>query len=426
MRLIAIFLILVSSFLHAQPFAWTQQNSGITTNLADVYFYNNSHGWACGVNGVILGTTDGGQNWQNLSSNTSEPLSSIYFSNANDGWAAGGSNSALLLYTSNQGQTWTVIGSGINSGPILDVAFLPSGDTGWAITADSIYFSANGGANWVAENYSGVIGTAVNKAIALVNNNYVFVGGRRFQTGIQDSSPEVYKRTQSGNSFVWEPTGINQFANMDRIESIAFTNNLVGVAGGIQGKVYRMNPTLPVVTGPWNVNLDLGGGNNQSIKGLDFANDMKAMFATPHQQGTNSYTLVYHTQDTGATWPITDTIANFLVNSLSYPDRYFAWAVGNNGNIYAGISQQMGFTEETHPKPLVKVYNQANSIVVELLNDEITFGVKLFSIDGKLLQNEHLMSGRTSLAIYQNGIYLLEITLENGEVFREKVLVLRN
>jgi len=355
-----------------------------------------------------------------LSRATSEPLNSLFFVSANIGWAAGGTNNALLLYTTNQGQTWTTIGSGINSGPILDIAFVATADTGWAITADSIYFTTNGGHNWATENYAGVTGTAVNKAIALLNSHAVFVGGRRFQTGIQDSSPEVYNRKQSGNTFVWGPTSTNQFANMDRIESIAFTNNLIGVAGGIQGKLYRMNPALPDITGPWDVILDLGGGNNQTITGIDFVNDYKAMFGTPHQMGANSYTLIYHSQDTGVTWPIVDSINNFNMNSLAYPDENYAWAVGNNGKIYKGTSQQFGLAENA--EAYVTIFNVENGAGIHLTTGQVPATLNVFTIDGRLLLRQELKEATTTIGLEQNGVYVFVVKLKNGTYVNEKIV----
>jgi photosystem II stability/assembly factor-like uncharacterized protein len=351
-KIILIIAILCSRFGYAQNFTWTQQNSTVAHTLNDVFFTDNLHGWVVGINGTILKTTDGGATWMLQNSGTAEPLLTVFFANSNLGWAAGGASNALLLKTVNGGLTWTATPTNINSGPILDLAFAAGSPTGFAITTDSIYASLNNGTNWTSEPYTGVIGTAVNKAIAVVSASQAFVGGRRFQTGIQDSSPEVYDRKSIGGSYAWGPTASNQFANMDRLESIAFANATTGFAGGIQGKVYRMHAILPVVTGPWNVCLDLGGGNNQTINSISFINDSTGILCTPKQVGMTKYSLIYHTQNSGDSWTNPDTITDFLISQLHYVDAVSAWAVGANGKIYKATNTLFTTDEFGDPKNL--------------------------------------------------------------------------
>jgi photosystem II stability/assembly factor-like uncharacterized protein len=221
---------------------------------------------------------------------------------------------------------------------VLDIAFVAGTQMGYAITNDSIYVSTNGGTSWMAEPYTGVTGTATNKALAVLSGNKAFVGGRRFQTGVQDSSPEVYDRRNTGNGYAWGPTTASQFSNMDRLESIAFADSVTGFAGGIQGKLYRMQATLPVITGPWNVNLDLGAGNNQTINSISFVNDSTGMFSTPKQVGANRFSFIYFTSSKGNLWLGPDTITDFLITRLQYVDASHAWAVGLNGKIFSGTN----------------------------------------------------------------------------------------
>ena len=58
---------------------WTQQESGTTENLRDVYFVNNMTGWAVGTNGTILNTSDGGVTWSAQTSGTEEELTAVHF-----------------------------------------------------------------------------------------------------------------------------------------------------------------------------------------------------------------------------------------------------------------------------------------------------------------------------------------------------------
>src|SRR3990172_4655700 len=69
---------------------WILQNSGTTNHLYDVYFINTQTGWACGNNGTIVKTTNGGNNWFGQTSGITFPLRSIHFVNANIGYCVGG------------------------------------------------------------------------------------------------------------------------------------------------------------------------------------------------------------------------------------------------------------------------------------------------------------------------------------------------
>lgn len=425
-----VFASLVTSFCFAQTFTWSLQNSTVAHTLNDLFFTDNQNGWVVGINGTILHTTNGGATWQLQNSGSTEPLQCVFFANNSIGWAAGGSSNALLLSTNNGGLIWTSMTTGISSGPILDIAFAPGGQAGYAITADSIYTSTDAGANWTKEAYTGLIGTAVNKAIAVLSTSQAFVGGRRFQTGIQDSSPEVYDRKNVNGTYVWGPTTTNQFANMDRLESITFSNPTTGFAGGIQGKVYRMQATLPVITGPWNVCLDLGGGNNQTINSISFISDSIGMLSTPKQIGMTKYSLIYHTLNTGDSWLAPDTITDFLISQLQYVDLATAWAVGVNGKIYKATNALFS-VDENHKSQILRLYPNPTGdwLCLSVENVNVTrVKISIYSSLGELIQPEtHLQNNQNEAINMQKlsaGIYIIRLETEDGNHFFERIVKL--
>jgi photosystem II stability/assembly factor-like uncharacterized protein len=411
--------------IFAQGFTWTEQNSGVSNTLNDVYFTSIQMGWAVGINGTILNTTNGGQNWQQQTSGTNEPLASIFFANDTVGWIAGGSNNALLLHTTNGGQNWNPVSTGINSGPILDIAFASGSNVGYCITADSIYRSDNGGNSWASEPYTSVIGTAVNSSLSVLSPSEAFVGGRRFQTGIQDSSPEVYDRRDMGGSYAWGPSTLNQFANMDRMESIAFSNSSTGFAGGIQGKLYRMQATLPVVTGPWDVCLDLGAGNNQTINSISFVNDSTGIFSTPIQVGMNKYSLIYHTHNAGDNWSNPDTIDDFYLSKMQLVTPSAAWAVGTNGKIYAGTDGVNGIV--AIEKESIRVYpNPASQYVQFDIPGISTNGTQIVvysSLGAEVFRGILPPQMALNLENWPNGLYFFQLRTPENTVYSGKWVV---
>ena len=51
---------IVAMTVNAQNFEWTEQSSGVTEILRDVYFADSNVGWVVGNDGLILYTDDGG------------------------------------------------------------------------------------------------------------------------------------------------------------------------------------------------------------------------------------------------------------------------------------------------------------------------------------------------------------------------------
>ena len=85
---ILFFLLLLTQICSAQ---WYWQNPLPTGNfLSDVYFIDESTGWAVGENGTIVKTTDGGTNWTIQTSGTTYILMGVSFTDANTGTAVGG------------------------------------------------------------------------------------------------------------------------------------------------------------------------------------------------------------------------------------------------------------------------------------------------------------------------------------------------
>lgn len=89
---------------------WKQANSPTRMLLNTISFANDQEGWAAGHDGLILYTSDGGENWEIQhedpipGGDIPMPLMDITFLDARQGYAVGAYG--MLLRTSNGGQTW--------------------------------------------------------------------------------------------------------------------------------------------------------------------------------------------------------------------------------------------------------------------------------------------------------------------------------
>ncbi|HJY64106.1 MAG TPA: YCF48-related protein, partial [Ignavibacteria bacterium] len=89
---------------------WVIQNSGTSNHLYDVYFINTQTGWACGNNGAIVKTTNGGNNWFGQTSGVSQPIWSVHFVDSNIGYAVTPlvALTGKVIKTMDGGNLWTI------------------------------------------------------------------------------------------------------------------------------------------------------------------------------------------------------------------------------------------------------------------------------------------------------------------------------
>ncbi|MGA2667789.1 MAG: T9SS type A sorting domain-containing protein [Ignavibacteria bacterium] len=139
----------------AQVF-WNEVASGVTVSLNSVSNVNGSVAWACGQNGTVIKTVNGGYNWINVSGNGIPNvinLVNIYAVDANIALTSGnfGITTSYIYRTSNGGSNWTQVFTQ-NNGYInaiwmttSAIGFMEGNPVGgrW-----SLWKTSNGGINW--------------------------------------------------------------------------------------------------------------------------------------------------------------------------------------------------------------------------------------------------------------------------------------
>ncbi|MBK8549802.1 MAG: hypothetical protein IPL53_01580 [Ignavibacteria bacterium] len=79
-------LFLVNCKVHSQEY-WLKQFSPASQNLAECFFTDTLNGLICGDSGLILKTTNEGQNWIFQNTGTYNNIVSLFFVNVNTGYA---------------------------------------------------------------------------------------------------------------------------------------------------------------------------------------------------------------------------------------------------------------------------------------------------------------------------------------------------
>lgn len=132
---------------------WRALNTGTNTTYYDLHCIDENIVFACGQNGRIIKTGNGGEEWRECFSMTSQVnLLKIVFADENTGYA-GGENSAtqkgVLLKTSDGGESWEMVNTGDSIPNIVDI-FVIDADTLYLLQRYSgeLLKSTDGGSNW--------------------------------------------------------------------------------------------------------------------------------------------------------------------------------------------------------------------------------------------------------------------------------------
>lgn len=278
---------------------WRKQTIGIESNLTSVRFINTNTGWAAGLLGIILKTTNGGQNWvmqqspllsytqiqflnelsgyacamfggftktldggnswQDISLNTSFSLNSLYFVSVDTGWTVG--DVGRIFKTEDAGHSWTFQDAHIANS--LKSVFFINNSIGWVCGSGILLKTFDGGITWVAKiqntalNFSElrffnsstgyVVGWDLNSEgfIAKTVNggntwNFKYVSGASAISFIYPDtcwvvSPGGYSFKSEDGGSIW----LQSRPADSNLNSVFFVNNMTGWTVGDNGTILR-------------------------------------------------------------------------------------------------------------------------------------------------------------------------------------------
>jgi photosystem II stability/assembly factor-like uncharacterized protein len=191
--------------------------------LKTVFFISTTQGWAGGLAGTILVTSNGGTTWTPQTSSTTQIISSIHFTDANNGWVAGSSAPAqgFILNTSNGGATWTPQTS--PTAQNLSSINFTSSSIGWASGAGgTLLHTVNGGTTWTSQTSPA---THVWRSIMFPSPLIGWAVG---------DSGAVVNTINGGTTWTVQPTFIISW-----MRCVYFVNNFAGWTVGDNGTILR-------------------------------------------------------------------------------------------------------------------------------------------------------------------------------------------
>lgn len=133
---------------------WVEQGSGEDRIYNDVCFFDKQHGWIVGEYGLMYHTTDGGDNWElqeckdiiPVVDETQWPeptpsLYSVWFQDTLHGFASG--MDGIIITTEDGGRLWKKVNNPIEADKLTLYKVAVIGDTGWAVGQKGSYLYSN-------------------------------------------------------------------------------------------------------------------------------------------------------------------------------------------------------------------------------------------------------------------------------------------
>ena len=321
--------------------SWLHQGDLRRESLHDVYFVNDSLGWAVGLFGTILHTHNAGKTWQWQMNFPSDILNNIYFVDDKNGWAGG---KYTLIHTTDGGNTWSFI----DTMQAWDV-FFHNRQKGWIADGPrGIYHTEDGGKSWYLQ-YNGYVGQvqfySENFGRAFANppdssyGIYTTDGGKtwRHLFTIYDKELLTYCFLDSlhgwaggGEDAIWHTTDGGFHWELQRespgeitaIFDITFVDTLYGWAVGYFGKIYHTK--------------DGGKTWGRQLSHTDA--DLAAIHFFNRNEGwiVGLFGTILHTTDGGQTWDSSYSFEDYSrwMYDVCFTDKNLGWAVGPYGAVY--------------------------------------------------------------------------------------------
>lgn len=424
------------------PAQWSQQNSGTDLDLKSICFTDNENGWAVGSEGIILHTTDGGDNWNEQPSGTDYNLESVRFKDPLNGWIAGGwwsfPRTGIIMRTYNGGFSWEEMY--IDTAYYLNDIYFTDSLHGWAVGAYSYYMgqygtilhSDDGGITWNRQE-SFTWSSLQSIHFTDPDTGWVVGGYYNGSTGYPHCS--IHKTTNGG--ITWE-VQINTIGIYSPLTSVYFTDAEYGWAVG-RNYTFSMGPVPNILRTnnggtQWDSTLYNGtNGPEYSLESVCFINKNTGWAVGGMNWFiSHEFSIILHTQDGGDSWKEQAAGTKQMLNSVCFVNAEEGWIAADSGTILhtdnggiVGLSQHdVSYSKlqlKTYPNPADRIMNieyvlaRSGAKASRIINSEVV-SLNVFDIYGQeiaTLVNETQPAGEYTVRVNTSdlpaGLYLVRL-----------------
>jgi photosystem II stability/assembly factor-like uncharacterized protein len=317
-----------------------------TVNVKSVHFINSLTGWACGNNGKLFKSTNGGLNWDSVHTGVFDNMNCVYFTNEQSGFVA--ADWGKILRTTNAGINWTFFYDNITYSFFQTVKFTDN-NSGIALgSGGNIFMTHDGGANWVrsyylnytnftdvtfydSQNwftcaYNGEVYRTTNsgynwtktQSSGLHSNNFCIQSAGLNNLWLAADSGTIYKSTNYAQS--WNELFRFVLTNAN-FNSINFINQITGYCCGDYGLILKTTNSGT----NWQV---IRRDTNLSLSAIVFMNQSTGITAGGDMQNRN---VILKTTNEGLSWAPVFSDTNGSINAAFFLSSQIGWCTGNKG-----------------------------------------------------------------------------------------------
>lgn len=299
---------------------WNILNSPTPKNLNKLYFLNNQTGWVAGDRGLIMKTSDGGQNWILQATNIVNNIEEIFMLNENYGWALGyqlldkdsEQYGTIILRTSDGGDTWS---NYLYPNEFFMATFFLDSLNGWmGGESGALVGTTDGGISWFPANVDSTpFSNYTIRNIEFLTSQYGYAMG-----GNYDIVGVIWRTDNGGQNWSVQVVGPEPILDLHFIDSL----NIIAVSGDFD-------------LGSRKVTSSNGGISWQNTYLGIFGQASSIDFRTPAEAwsplgftGTLMFTL-----DSGQTWTDLYSPDSIPMYDATFTDSVTGYMVGDNGTI---------------------------------------------------------------------------------------------
>ena len=432
-----VILILLPVSIKSQNY-WTEIPSPTENFLHTQFFTDSLSGWIAGDSGVVFFTSDGGESWIQQQSNTSSNIQDIYFLDESRGWAIGWREGVTpsgtdIIKTTNGGVDWSLRAYAEDDVYLATINFLDTLN-GWAGGyPDKLIRTIDGGHVWKdATIDSGAFKNFPVVQIKFYDSLFALACG-----GAIDFAGVIWRTTNAGDNWYSIGVAAEPIRDFEFLDSL----NILGIGGDPEFfGVGKANSSDGGITWEY-TNLGYFG----VATALSFRTETECWAPLSFTQ------MMIYSTDSGNNWEIIPTPGDSKIYDLEFTDSLTAYGVGFNGKIIkykkqnvTSIKTSENFEKQfvlyqNYPNPFnpstkiryhlsqqafvsLKVYDVLGNEVASLVNETKPAGDYEVEFDIAELNKMNITSGISVKSGYTSGVYFYK--LQTGEYTSTKKMIL--
>jgi photosystem II stability/assembly factor-like uncharacterized protein len=293
---------------------------GLVSSLNDVFFLDETTGWAVGEQSTILHTGDAGATWQRQVSPVSTGLRRVVFVDAQNGWIIGTQDwfwdeKDTLLRTTDGGQTWEESPLPLDElSYSADMAWVDA-TTGWLTTSGRVFHTTDGGETWEEQ---ALPSEFLLYSITCVDDQHAWIA----------AGNAILRTTDGGQT--WAAHEVDYTTSTANVKELAFVDTHAG---------WGVSRCDVLHTGDggqtWELQLD---ASCFDITDVAFVDAQTGWVAGRYR--------AWHTMDGGDTWVETGTVSPSMRRTFHFVDTRHGWSASRLSWKKDGQRSTIAYTED--------------------------------------------------------------------------------